>query len=261
MDPAGSAMRAHDQTISEPGSETGTRRMQQSMARRLGEALFVSLFFAVVLLAAIPMGANRDWAWSPIVVILGALAVWHVLGLGVTDGHAVRPAEWRPLVVLILCFLAVVAAGIVQISPFVPPSWRADLYARAASVLGHPVSAIVSLNADASRAILMKIAACGAIFVMARATCRDRRRARLFLMLFLASACLVTAYGLLMHASNGSCYVFNYAKRPYDATPGQYLCSLSGTFVNSNSYAAYTGIALFAALGLGCFGAGLQPQN
>ena len=113
-------------------------------------------------------------------------------------------------------------------SPLVPASWRADLYARAALVLGHPIEAIISINADASRDALMKIAACGAIFVMARATCRDRRRARLFLIFFLASAVLVTAYGLLMQASNGSCYVFNYSKRSDIAPPGrQYICALS----------------------------------
>jgi hypothetical protein len=219
--------------------------------RRVAEFAFISLFFAVVLLAAVPMGANRDWAWSPIVVLVGALALWHALGLGIIDGHVVRSAERLPLTLLVLCFLVVVAAGIVQISPLVPASWRADLYARAALVLGHAIEAIISINADASRAALMKIAACGAIFVMARATCRDRRRARLFLIFFLASAVVVTAYGLLMQASNGSCYVFNYSKRSDLAPPGrQFLCALSGTFVNSNSYATYAGMALVTALGL-----------
>jgi hypothetical protein len=156
-------------------------RTRRSTLRRVAEVAFISLFFAVVLFAAVPMGANRDWAWGPIVVLVGALAVWHALGIGIIDGHVVRPAERLPLTLIVLCFLVVVAAGVVQISPLVPASWRADLYARAASVLGHPIEAIISINADASRAALMKIAACGAIFVMARAACRDRRLARLFL--------------------------------------------------------------------------------
>lgn len=236
------------ETVSDADPEIDVRR---SAARYLGEAAFVYFFFAVVVLAAIPMGANRDWAWGPIVVLLGVLAVWHALGLGIADGHVTRSSERFPLIALILCFLAVVAAGLVQISPRVPASWPADLYARAALVLGHPVEAIISLNADASRAILMKVAACGAIFVMARATCRDRRRARLFLLLFLASAVLVTSYGLVMHATNGSCYVFSYSRRADLAPPGrQHVCALSGTFVNSNSYAAYAGMGLITALGL-----------
>jgi O-antigen ligase len=237
--------------IADAGPEMGMQATRRPVMLRLTEAAFIGLFFAVVLFAAIPMGANRDWAWSPIVVLLGGLAVWQALGFGIADGHVLRPAEWRPLTVVVLCFVIVVAVGIVQTLPVVPPSWRSDLYGRAASVLGHPVTAIVSLNADASRAILMKIVACGAIFIMARAICRDRRRARLFLVLFLATAALVTAYGLVMQATNGSCYVFNYSKRPDMAPPGrQYLCALSGTFVNSNSYAAYAGMALVAALGL-----------
>jgi O-antigen ligase len=250
VDRARSAMRSRVRHA-EADAEIATDQTRRSGARRLAEVAFIALFFAVLLFAAVPMGANRDWAWSPIVVLVGALALWHALGFGIIDGHVVRPAERLPLTLLILCFLVVVAAGIVQISPLVPLSWRAELYARAASVLGHPVEAIVSINADASRAALMKIAACGAIFVMARATCRDRRRARLFLILFLASAVLVTAYGLLMQATNGSCYVFNYSKRSDIAPPGrQFLCALSGTFVNSNSYAAYAGMALVTALGL-----------
>ncbi len=237
--------------IPDADSEIGTHRRSPSAPQRLAELAFISAFFAIVLFAAIPMGANRDWAWSPIVVLLGILAVWHAAGLGIIDSHVVRRAERLPLLGLILCFLAVIVAGIVQISPLVPASWRAELYAHAASVLGRPIEAIVSINADASRAALMKIAACGAVFVMARATCRDRRRARWFLILFLASALLVTAYGLLMHATNGSCYVFSYSKRSDLAPPGrQFLCALSGTFVNSNSYAAYAGMALVTALGL-----------
>ena len=237
--------------VADEDAEIGTHPPRRSGVRRLAEMAFITLFFAVVLLAAVPMGANRDWAWSPLIALLAALAIWHALGLGIIDGHAIRPAERAPLMVLVVCFVLVVVAGIVQISPLVPASWRADLYARAASVLGHPVEAIISINADASRAALMKIAAAGAIFVMARATFRDRRRARLFLILFLATAILATAYGLLMQATNGSCYVFNYSKRSDLAPPGrQYLCALSGTFVNSNSYAAYAGMALVVALAL-----------
>jgi O-antigen ligase len=252
VDRASSAMRSRSRhAVPDADADIGTHPASRSGLRRLAEIAFITLFFAVVLLAAIPMGANRDWAWSPIVVLLAVLAIWHTLGLGIIDGHAIRSAERLPLIVLVVCFVLVVVAGIVQISPLVPPSWRAELYARAASVLSHPIEAIISINADASRAALMKIAAAGAIFVMARATFRDRRRARLFLILFLASAVLVTAYGLLMQATNGSCYVFNYSKRSDLAPPGrQFLCALSGTFVNSNSYAAYAGMALVVALGL-----------
>lgn len=251
MDRLGAPMTVPDTAVAGADAAPGRRHRRRSVVRRMAEACFVILFFATVLFTPFPMGANRDWAWSPIVILLGVLAIWHALGLGIADGHALRAAELPYLIVLLLCFLVVLAMGVVQISPLVPPSWPSDLYARAAEVLGRPVMAIVSLNADVTLAILTKVAACGVIFVMARATCRDRRRARLFLVLFLASAALVTAYGLVMQAANGSCYVFSYSKRPDLAAPGrQYICAFSGTFVNSNSYAAYAGMALVAALGL-----------
>jgi hypothetical protein len=219
--------------------------------RRLSQATFVTLFFAVVLLSAVPLGANREWAWSPLVVVLGGLAVWHAAGLGIVDGHGLRVAERRYLVVLLLCFAIVIAMGLFQISTLMPAAWRSPFYGEAATILGRPIAAIRSIDAEASLAILMKIAACGAIFVMARSACRDRRRARLFLFLFLASAVLVAGYGLVMHATTNSCYVFNYFKRP---TPEirlrEFGCVFSGTFVSSNSFATYAGMALVAALGL-----------
>jgi O-antigen ligase len=244
-------MTAADSAVADADEAIGWPRRRRPVVRRAIEVCFIVLFFATVLLAPIPLGANRDWAWSPIVILLGGLGVWHALGLGIRDGHALRAVELRFLIALLACFVVVLAMGFVQISSFVPPSWTSDLYARAAEVLGRPVTAIASLNADATRAVMMKIAACGVIFVIARATCRDRQRARLFLVLFLASAVLVTAYGLVMQATNGSCYVFNYSKRPDLAPPGRvYTCALSGTFVNSNSYATYAGMALVVALGL-----------
>lgn len=243
--------RSAGHAAADPDEEIGRPTKQRSASRRMADVSFTFLFFAVVLVAAIPMGGNRDWAWGPISILLGALAVWQAVGLGVGDGQALRPAEWRPLIVMVLCFLIVVAIGIGQISPITPSSWHSPLYERAASTLGHPVTAMVSINADASRAILIKVVACGAVFVMARAVCRDRRRARLFLILFLGTAVLVAAYGLVMQATNGSCYVFNYSKRPDLAAPGrEFRCALSGTFVNSNSYAVYAGMALVTALGL-----------
>src|SRR5881394_2670052 len=130
--------------VVDPGDGIDNYRKPRSVLRRMAEVSFTFLFFAVVLVAAIPLGGNRDWAWGPIVVLLGALAVWQAAGLGVGDGHALRSAEWRPLIGIVLCFLVVVAIEIVQISPITPSSWHSSLYERAASTLGYPVAAMVS---------------------------------------------------------------------------------------------------------------------
>jgi O-antigen ligase len=216
----------------------------------MSEGAFVAFFFTGLLGAPFLMGGARDWAWSPLVMLFGALAVWHTFGLGLPS-RSVRPAEQWVLLATALCFVGVVMMGLLQMSPLAPPSWHAALYARAATVLDRAVTGLITIDADASRDILMKTSACGAVFLMARETFAEPRRARLFLLLLVISAVLVTAYGLLMHATNGSCYVFNYNKRP-EATPlgRTFVCVFSGTFINSNSYAAYAGMALVAALGL-----------
>jgi O-antigen ligase len=243
-------VRAREHAVSNDESEIDTNQVDPPAIRGFSEGVFAALLFAGILVSPIPMGANRDWAWSPLAVFFGALAVWQALGLG-TPRQAVRPGERWFLFALVCCFLAVVLMAVLQLSPLVPSSWYSNLYARAATALDRPVSGLVTLNADASRAILMKIGACGAVFVMARATLADARRARLFLLLLVAAAVVVTSYGVLMHATNGSCYVLNYNKRPEETPEGRhFLCSLSGTFINSNSYAAYAGMAIVATFGL-----------
>ena len=92
MDRARSAMRSRVRQATPDGdAELGLHRTRRLTLRRVAEVAFISLFFAVVLFAAVPMGANRDWAWGPIVVLVGALAVWHALGLGIIDGPCRSP--------------------------------------------------------------------------------------------------------------------------------------------------------------------------
>ena len=73
---------------------TTGRPSRRSARVEIGAIAFIAIFFAVIVSAAIPMSANRDWAWSPIVVVLGALAVWQALGLGIVDGHTVDSTGW-----------------------------------------------------------------------------------------------------------------------------------------------------------------------
>jgi O-antigen ligase len=219
-------------------------------ARHAFDLAVVALFLAVVMLAALPMGANRDWAWAPIAVCIGILSVCVAAGIGVGEGHRVRRSELWPLLWLILCFLLTMAVGFLQISSFAPSGGSARFYAAAAAALEQPIAAIPSLSIDATRDKLLKVTACAAIFVVTRAFCADHRRARLILMLFLCSVVLVMSYALLMHATNGSCNVGNYLKGHVRTVTGRELCLMSGTFVNSNSFACYCGMGLVAAIGL-----------
>lgn len=231
------------------GEATGRRRPLR-VARGLADWAVAALFFAVVAFAALPMGANRDWAWAPIAVIIGVLAVVVALGLGSRSGFAVSQAERLPLAVLVGCFALFVLFGLFQMSTLAPLSGSAWLYEAAARLLGGAHAPVPDLAIDAARNTLLKCLTCGAIFLMARAICRDRDRARQLLLMFIFGAVLVFAYGVLMQVTTHSCYLGSYLKKVGEYQAANDRCVMSGTFVSSNSFGCYCGMALVAAMAL-----------
>ena len=179
--------------------DAAPRRRPLSLIRRLVDWIVVALFLLLLLVAPLPMGANRDWAWSPMAIFVGVLAVLCATGLGSHDGFRISARERAPLLVLIGCFAIFIAIGFLQMLPGVAPSGAARLYAKAAEILGHAHAAVATLAIDGSREVLLKSLACGLVFAIARAICVDERRARLLLMALAASALIVVAYALLMH--------------------------------------------------------------
>jgi len=95
------------------GPEKAADHDGPSTLRALSEGAFVALFFAGLLIAPFLMGATRDWAWSPLVVLFGALAVWHALGFA-APSRSIRRGEQRLLLATALCFVGVVMMGLLQ---------------------------------------------------------------------------------------------------------------------------------------------------
>lgn len=224
------------------------RRSPLAVARGLVDWVVAALFFAVVSFAALPMGANRDWAWAPIAVMVGVLGV--VVAASARRGFEVSEAERKPLIALIACFALFMLFGLFQMSTLAPLAGSAWIYEAAARLLGSAQAPVPTLAVDVTRNTLLKCLACGAIFLAARALCRDRDRARLLLLFFVAGAVLVVAYGILMQVTVHSCYVGSYLKKvdAYDPATGR--CVMSGTFVSSNSFGCYCGMGMVAAMAL-----------
>jgi O-antigen ligase len=229
--------------------DAAPRRGALSLLRGLVDWIVVALFLLLLVASPLPMGANRDWAWSPLAIFVGVLAVLCAAGLGARDGFRPAAGERTPLLVLIGCFAIFIAIGFLQMLPGMAPSGAARLYARAAEILGHAHAAVATLAIDGSREVLLKSLACGLIFAIARAICVDQRRARLLLMALAASALIVVAYALLMHVTTHSCYLGSYLKKQGDYNQSDH-CLMSGTFVNSNSFACFLGMALVAVIAL-----------
>ncbi|WP_170921206.1 O-antigen ligase family protein [Enhydrobacter aerosaccus] len=209
----------------------------------------IGLFLFLLLVSPLPMGGNRDWAWAPMTIVVGALAVAGAFGLGTRRGIDVQPGEARPLALLALCFMLMLGIGALQMSTLAPKTASAAFYARAAAILGSAHAPVPTLAIDASLDVMLKCMACGLIFAFARACCVDRRTARLLLVALLVSALLVSIYAFLGTA-NHSCFVGNYLKKEGDYSSEYDYCLMSGTFVNSNSFACFLGMALVAAIAL-----------
>ncbi len=216
----------------------------------IANGLVLLAFLLLIMLAPVPLGANRDWAWAPILVALGGLAILVALGLGNPRGFSVEPDERWPLLMLLLCFLAFMFVGLLQVSTYAPPVGSAQFYARARALLGTAHDIVPTLSVDQTRNTLLRGLACVLIFLLARALLREPARARWLLYAFLAGAVLVMAYALAAQVTTGSCYVGALLKKVGDYSGRAEHCLMSGTFANSNSFGCFMGMALAGATAL-----------
>ncbi len=222
----------------------------RTIVRQLAGLSLFGLFFLLIVVAPLPMGANRDWAWSPLVVVIGVLSLLCAAGIGGREGFKISSPESTPLLALVGCFLFFMLIVLVQMSPFAPLTPSAPFYAKAGELLGKAVVPLPTLSVDGTRDALLKSLACAAIFMMARVMFHDRRWARLLIMMFLLSAAIVVTYALYMSVTTHSCYVGSYLKKMGQYNFATDRCLASGTFVGSNNFGCFCGMAFVAALGL-----------
>ena len=239
--------RVRDEDLEQGGPDLGRIDWPRFLLM-IVNGLVLLAFLLLVVVAPIPLGANREWAWAPILVALGGLAVLVALGLGNPRGFGVEPEERWPLLALLLCFLAFTFVGLLQISNYAPPAGSAQFYARARALLGQAHDIVPTLSVDQTRNTLLRGLACVLIFVLARALFREPGRARWLVYAFLTSALLVMIYALAAQVSTGGCYVGSLLKKVGDYTGDR--CLMSGTFANSNSFGCFAGMALAASIAL-----------
>jgi len=219
------------------------------LARRMIDRGAVFLFFGLVGVTALPMGANRDWAWAPFCVLFGLMAIPVALGVGIRHWYRVSTSERSPLLALLGCWSFFVGFALWQTTTWTPLTADAWMFVRAAEILGNAHAPIPAIAADAARNSLLKCLACALIFLTARALCRDPSNARWSLVALVASGVLVVSYGIAMQISSNSCYLGSYLRKQFEFNSGD-RCLMGGTFVNSNSFACYMGMCVVAAFAL-----------
>src|SRR5437899_3531049 len=123
------------------GRGNSLRRLLTALPR----GVVLGAFLLLVVVAPLPLGANRDWAWAPMAVVVGLIAVACALATVGRDGWRVPAAEKTPLAALIVCFVLMVAVALLQMTTLPPPAGSARYYAQAAEILGRAHAAVPSL--------------------------------------------------------------------------------------------------------------------
>lgn len=174
---------------------------------------------ALVLGLTLWLGANRPLPWT--LLSLGAAGF---LALHMRTGPAMSGAGWRALWPAGAALLAVVAWGWVQSLPL--------------GIGAHPAHALIgradgAISADpwASRNGVLRLAACAALFCIAAA--QTRRTAERALDVIAAFGGMLALYALIALA---------LGVNPLTG-PSAYPGSATGSFVNRNAYAYFTGLS------------------
>lgn len=201
--------------------------------------LFWSLI-AIVTLSPLPFGSNQPWSWALLSLLVGLLVIaWAIAAA--RDRSLIR-IEWRRSRLIVVPFSILVLWFLIQASGLTPESWHHPLWQEVSDALGIPLSGAISLNPEASHTAVMRLLAYGGVFWLAFQFGSDKKHAKQAFWAVAIAGILYAVYGLGAHLS-GSEKILWYAKSAYRD-------SLTSTFINRNSYATYTGIALLVTLAL-----------
>ena len=220
------------------------------------QTLVFWFFVAVVALAPLPLGSNREWSWTLCAVLVGAIGVaYAVTGL---PGRAIADGRRRALGrqdssrahgagqgLLAALFLAVVGWAVFQASGLAPAGWTHPLWAMTGDVLhgdAGTLAAHISLSPDDTLTAAMRLLSYGLVFWLALQFGRDEHRARRTLQVLIAAGCAYAVYGLYNFWSGSETFFW--------FENAAYRNDVRGTFVNRNHYANYAGLVLLCALAL-----------
>lgn len=222
-----------------PAERTGASRAPVERPSRL-ENLCFWLLAAVVVLAPLPFGSYRAWAWSALSVAVGVLLLlWSIAA-------ARKPATvripWRVLALPAAVFAALMLWFFFQASGASPESWHHPIWRQTENALSMTMPGAISISPEATISGIMRFMAYAGIFFLALQFGRAPERAHVMVWIVALAGLAYALYGLVLKFA-GTEMILWYPRWAY---PG----SLTSTFVNRNSYGTYAGLGVVATLAL-----------
>lgn len=189
---------------------------------------------AITLVTPLPFASVPVWAWAPLSALTACvLAGWAIL---LWLGKVKLSFAPRRIAVPAILFALTVAWILVQMAPFTPSSWHHPIWREAAAAMKTDLPGLITVDGYRTATALTRLLWYAAIFWLALQTCREAEAARRAFNVLAAVAFAYAVYGLVIDFS-GLEMVLWTKKHAYQG-------SLTSTFINRNSYAAYAGLGL-----------------
>ena len=198
-------------------------------------------FLASVLLAPIPFGANRPWAWCLYAVLVALFGLVFCVQIVLGKRHA--PLILAPVRVSLFLFCIPVIWSLLQASGNVPLNWVHPFWQLAAEQLPNiDVKGHISLAPQDTWTALMRLVSYGVVFLLSLQFNHDRDKAALTFKALAYAGFAYAVYGLIDCLGHFNTILW------FDKTA--YANNVTSTFVNRNSYATYAGLTLLASMPL-----------
>ena len=209
------------------------------MVHRVHSCVFWGLA-ALVVLAPLPLGSNRPWAWFLLATGVGGLLALWFAGMALAGRPQPVPAQRFRVALILFAYVCVWAA--VQWAPWTPTSWHHPIWADARPLLGPDLAGRISVNPEQTLVALIRLFCYGGVFWLSLQLGCGLERARRGLRLIVYAGALYALYGVFVQFSGSETILW--------MDKWAYRGMLTSTFVNRNSYATYAGLTLVCAAAL-----------
>ncbi len=202
---------------------------------KLTQALFY-LLLALVILAPLPLGSNREWSWTLCAFVVSALTLgW--LALALFQPHNID-ISLNPAISAM--FLAVCTWALLQTVAWTPPALHHPLWEMAGETLRQDLPGRITVSKEDSLTALMRLLSYGLVFFLSFQFGRSRQRAISAFRILALAGLAYAIYGLITYWSGSG----NLLWFQDDA----FKLDVRSTFVNRNSYGTYAGLSLLCAM-------------
>ena len=198
------------------------------------------LYVAALAWAPFWFGSNDPLSWSINAILFPGLVVLLELNLIVSGRpHAVPLGRiWLSAVL----FGLVCTWIVVQAVTITPAQWHHPLWVVAESLIGGRVEGSISLDRNETMSSLVRLLTVACCLWSAMQLCRNSQRAEALVRSVAAIGCAYAIYGLVVFYLSPNTILW-YQKLFYTE-------SVTSTFINRNTYAAYAGLSFVCLLGL-----------